>query len=54
MNENFRIKNIKGESIPDVTDAERWIDPDTFVWKGEAYRINLDFTISKVEYAVSR
>jgi hypothetical protein len=51
MNSKILGKNAKGD-FPDGPDAERWLDPDRFVYKGEVYRINPDFTISKVNHAV--
>lgn len=45
-------KNAKREFMPDGSDAERWIDPDTFIYKGDIYRLNPDFSITRVNHAI--
>jgi len=38
----------KKTKMPDSSDAEKWIVQDTFTYEGGIYRLNPDFTISKV------
>ncbi len=40
-------KQIEIEQVPDTTDAERWLDPDRFVWHKATYRVLNDGTIIK-------
>ncbi len=37
------------ERIPDTTEAEKWIDADTFEWEGELYKVMPDGTIERVK-----
>jgi len=34
--------------LPDTSEAESWIDSDTFVVEGKAYHIDPDGTVSEV------
>jgi len=34
--------------LPDTSEAEKWLDADTFVVKGKIYRVELDGTVSEV------
>jgi hypothetical protein len=36
------------EKLPDTSQAEKWINPDTFVVKGRLYRILPDGTIKEI------
>lgn len=37
--------SITNVELPDTSLAEYWISPDVFVYDGNLYRINLDFSI---------
>ena len=34
--------------MPDTSEAEEWIDADTFVAKGKTYHVGLDGTVSEI------
>jgi hypothetical protein len=36
------------EKLPDTSQAEQWIDADTFVVKGKVYRILPDGTVKEI------
>jgi hypothetical protein len=38
----------KMNKLPDTSQAEKWLDPDTFVVNGRLYRIEPDGTIKEV------
>ena len=43
---------VKTETkIPDTSQAEQWIDPDTFLFKQKLYRVKSDGTVVKVSKA---
>ena len=33
----------KKKALPGTSEAERWLDADTFIYKGKVYRVALDF-----------
>ena len=51
----MKTKVIKSKvDLPSGVDAEKWIDPDTFLYKGEYYRITPDIKIVKVDISLKK
>ena len=42
-------KQIKKEDIPTSANAEEWLDPDHFIYKGKVWIIKPDFIIEEVK-----
>lgn len=40
-----KIKN----QLPSASDAEKWVNPDMFVYKGKLYAITPDFKVVEVK-----
>lgn len=41
MKKPIAPKTRKENKLPDMAEAEKWLDPDTFVYKGKVYSVNI-------------